>query len=155
MDVRRLEAAEKADCERILRSLPEWFGIEEALVDYVADIASMDTWGAFEGDTMRGFITVRRHFERAGEVHVMGVDEAHHRRGIGKALLRAAEDWLAEQGVRWVQVKTLGPSHPDEGYARTRAFYEAHGYEPLEESESRWPGNPCLQMIKPLPPGHA
>ena len=32
----------------------------------------------------------------------------------------------------------------------SKSEYAALGYEPLEESESRWPGNPCLQMIKHL-----
>ena len=80
----------------------------------------------------------------------MGVRAEQHRRGIGRALLASAEAWLRERGVVWVQVKTLGPSHADAGYARTRAFYQALGYEPLEESETRWPGNPSLQMIKRL-----
>lgn len=152
MEVRQLSRAEKASCEQILRSLPDWFGIEDALVEYAADIRTMDTWGVWADGDLLGFVTVRRHFERAGEIHVMGVRAEHHRRGIGRALLAAAEQWLCEQGVVWLQVKTLGPSREDEGYARTRAFYGALGYEPLEESETRWPGNPSLQMIKRLDP---
>lgn len=47
-----------------------------------------------------------------------------------------------------LQVKTLGARHPDEGYARTRAFYRAVGFLPLEETDDLWPGNPCLIMVK-------
>ena len=53
-------------------------------------------------------------------------------------------------GVRLLQVKTLGPSDPDEGYRRTRRFYQAVGFEPLEELVGLWPGNPCLIMVKVL-----
>lgn len=46
--------------------------------------------------------------------------------------------------------ETLGPSHPDPGYAKTRLFYEAMGFAPLEETHDLRPGNPCLIMIKVL-----
>jgi hypothetical protein len=46
-------------------------------------------------------------------------------------------------------VKTLAASHPDEGYRRTRAFYEAYGFRSLEEFPNLWgPDNPARQMIK-------
>ena len=145
-----MEGGENSACEAILRDLPDWFGIEEALRAYVDDIVTMETLGAWHGEDLLGFVTLKRHFDRAAEIHVMAVRAPHHRRGIGRALLHAAERRLREDGVRWLQLKTLGPSHPDEGYRRTRAFYEALGYEPIEESASRWPGNPSLQMIKAL-----
>jgi hypothetical protein len=52
--------------------------------------------------------------------------------------------------VTLVQVKTLGPSRPDANYARTRLFYEASGFQPLEELHGLWGVNPCLIMIKVL-----
>ncbi len=48
-------------------------------------------------------------------------------------------------------MKTLGPSHPDEGYAATRCFYAALGYLELEELTDLWPGNPTTIMVKSLP----
>ena len=51
-----------------------------------------------------------------------------------------------------MQVKTLGPSHPSERYARTRTFYEALDFIPLEETTSFWGvGNPCLILVRVLP----
>ena len=47
-------------------------------------------------------------------------------------------------------VKTLGPSDPDECYARTRRFYSACGFLPLEEFDDLWPGTACLLMAKSL-----
>jgi hypothetical protein len=50
-----------------------------------------------------------------------------------------------------MSVKTLGPSHPDGGYANTRRFYRACGFLPVEELHGLWgEGNPCLVMVKPL-----
>ncbi|HSK23750.1 MAG TPA: hypothetical protein VK906_11265 [Egicoccus sp.] len=47
----------------------------------------------------------------------------------------------------------LGASRPSQEYAATRAFYEALGYEGIEEfaADTIWPGNPCLMMVKHLP----
>ena len=47
-------------------------------------------------------------------------------------------------------VKTLGPSDPDAGYARTRRFYEPRGFVPLEEPHDLWEDNPCLLLVKRL-----
>jgi hypothetical protein len=52
--------------------------------------------------------------------------------------------------VRYLQVKTLGPSQPDEDYQKTLRFYVALGFTPLEEFRSLWPENPCLLLVKSL-----
>ena len=82
----------------------------------------------------------------------MAVLPEFHRRGIGRALLLHAETMLALDGVEFLQVKTLAASRPDEGYERTRAFYFAYGFRPLEEFQELWDAeNPALQMIKVVP----
>jgi hypothetical protein len=64
-------------------------------------------------------------------------------------MLSHAETILAANGVEFLQVKTLAPSKPDEGYEKTRAFYLAYGFRPLEEFRDLWDAdNPALQMIK-------
>jgi len=66
-------------------------------------------------------------------------------------MLGEAVAWLREQGVEYLQVKTLSASAPDEGYAKTRAFYHAMGFRDLEEFPLLWdPSNPALQLIKRL-----
>ena len=136
-------------CEPILRELPDWFGIEEATAQYVRDIETLPTFLASIGDLDIGFLSIRRHFDTAAEMHVLGILPQYHRRGIGRAMVRHAEQWLAESGVRYLQVKTLSPSRPCEHYERTRQFYLALGFVPLEEFPTLWDErNPCLQMIK-------
>ncbi len=66
---------------------------------------------------------------------------------MGTALLARLEDELRADGVRYLQVKTLGPSQPDEEYAATRAFYEARGFVPIEEFIDFWDDEPML-MVK-------
>jgi GNAT superfamily N-acetyltransferase len=142
-----------AVCEPILRALPKWFGIEEATAQYIRDTDSMPTLLALAGDQVIGFLTLRHHSPYSAEIHVMGIRPTEHRRGAGRALLVRAEQILHNQGVEYLQVKTLSPSDPDEHYARTRRFYEAMGFRPLEEFPNLWgPDNPCLQLVKHLPP---
>jgi GNAT superfamily N-acetyltransferase len=100
-----------------------------------------------------GFLALKLHTEAAAEIYVMGVRPGSHRRGIGTALLEAAEAFLRERGVEYLQAKTLGPSHPDAGYAATRGFYAARGFRPLEELTALWgEENPCLIQVKRLEP---
>jgi GNAT superfamily N-acetyltransferase len=133
-------------CEYVLRELPEWFGIEEATAAYIRDVAELPTFAVRDD----AFLAVKRHTPRAAEVYVMGVRPGHHRGGLGTALLAAAEDYLRGLGVEYLQVKTLGPSHASEEYERTRHFYEARGFVPLEELHELWEHNPCLLMVKRL-----
>jgi GNAT superfamily N-acetyltransferase len=82
----------------------------------------------------------------------MAVLPEHHRQGVGRALLGYAETVLAADGVEFLQVKTLAPSKPHDGYDKTRAFYLAYGFRPLEEFRNLWDAeNPALQMIKVIP----
>ncbi len=139
-------------CEPILRSLPEWFGIEEATEQYVKDTNALPTLLALVDGEVVGFLTIKQHNEYAAEIHVMGIRPDRQRKGVGRALVRRVEQILRERGVEYLQVKTLSPSHPDEGYARTRKFYYAMGFRPLEEFRGLWgEESPCLQMIKYLP----
>jgi GNAT superfamily N-acetyltransferase len=133
----------------VLAALPDWFGIEEAVHQYVRDVAELPTFAVGRD----AFLAVKQHTEAAAEIYVMGVRPESHRRGLGTALLEAAEAFLRERNVEYLQVKTLGPSHPDEGYAATRSFYAARGFRPLEELTAIWgEANPCLIMVKQLAP---
>jgi coenzyme F420-0:L-glutamate ligase/coenzyme F420-1:gamma-L-glutamate ligase len=150
-----VEISEPAERSRladaVLHDLPEWFGIEEVTRQYVEDAATLPTF-AVEPDL--GFLSLKQHTPRAAEVYVMAVRREQHRRGIGRALVRAAERWCRAQGIRYLQVKTLGPSRPDSGYDATRAFYEAVGFVALEELHGLWShDNPALILVKDVGPG--
>lgn len=140
-----------AQCERILRSLPEWFEIEPAIVQYGIDSMRYPTFAAWQGRAMLAFGTVRKHYGSTWELHCLAVHADWLGMGLGTRLLRKAEGWVRAQGGRFLQVKTVGPSHPSREYRGTRAFYAGLGYEPLEEFDSLWgPRCPCLQLIKYL-----
>ena len=144
-----------AACEPVLRGLPDWFGIEAAIVQYAAEIDALPTFLASTAEGVIGFLSLKQHTPYAAEILVLGVKEEAHRQGTGRALVGEAEEWLRAQGVEYLQVKTLGPSHSDQNYAKTRAFYQALGFRPLEELGQIWgEHNPCLILVKRLiPPG--
>jgi len=135
---------------RLLNGLPQWFGIEEANAKYIESARTMPTVLALDAGTVVGALLWRRHFASAAEIHLMAVDRSRHRKGIGTALLNRAEDELRRDGVLYLQVKTLGPSEVDEEYERTRRFYEARGFVPLEEMLGFWEDEPMLLLIKAL-----
>lgn len=139
------------ECEAILRTLPMWFGIEDALQMYVRDSATLPTFGAEEDGSLVGFLSLQEHFPRAWEVHCIAVRANHRGRGIGSHLLAHSEAWLARQGVRFLQIKTVADTSPSREYAETREFYRARGYAPLEVFPTLWnPRNPALQLVKVL-----
>lgn len=134
-------------CDGVLGDLSDWFGFEDVNAAYVRDVAELPTFAI--GDD--AFLALKVHNPRAAELYVIGVRRDRHRQGLGTALLEAAEAYLRARDVEYLQVKTLGPSYPDEGYERTRRFYETRGFVPLEEIHGLWDtDNPCLLMVKRL-----
>lgn len=150
MIIRLCEDADAPVCEAVLRALPEWFGIETAIVQYCRAIKAMDTFVAEVDREVAGFVTLKRHNPCTTEIHLIAVVEAQHRRGIGRRLVGHVEEMLRAEKVEYLQVKTLGPSKPDRRYAGTRRFYTAMGFRPLEETNLWGPENPCLIMVKRL-----
>ncbi len=150
-----------ATVDRLLRSLPQWFGIDSAIAEYVVKAHELPTYLAWPaaGSAVPdrepqpvGVLLAVRHFPESAEIHLMAVEPAMHRRGIGRALVEALVADLIADGVELLQVKTLGPSLPDASYGQTRRFYLRMGFRPLEEIPGLWPGNPCLIMVQALRP---
>lgn len=137
--------------QAILRALPKWFGIEEATQRYINFANENLTFTATINEQVVGFLSIEQHSPQAAEIYAMGVLPEYHRQGIGHALLQATEKYLRDNGVVFLQVKTLSDKHPDVGYAKTRQFYYGVGFVPLEEFPELWgKHNPCLQMIKAI-----
>jgi N-acetylglutamate synthase-like GNAT family acetyltransferase len=135
--------------DRILRALPGWFSVEEAIVEYVADASRLDSYLATVDEETIGVALVDRRFERLAELALLAVDPAWHRRGVGSDLLQRIESDVAADGVSVLQVHTVGPTSHDEGYRQTRAFYTARGFAPLSRRVASWSG-PVLLLVKPL-----
>ncbi|MBC7742510.1 MAG: GNAT family N-acetyltransferase [Bdellovibrionaceae bacterium] len=137
-------------CEKILRSLPLWFGIESAILDYIQDVQRMETWVAFESEAI-GFISLNKHNKYTAEIHVVGLLPEYHRQRVGSDLVKVAEKSLRSQDFKYLTVKTLSEARADENYEKTRKFYLKSGFVPIEEFKTLWgEHNPCLMLIKDL-----
>jgi GNAT superfamily N-acetyltransferase len=153
LEIRMQEEGAGSVSAEILAALPKWFGLPDSVEDYVAGADTLPTVVATLGGSDTGILTLRVHSPYAAEIVVMGVRPEYHRAGIGRALLGAAETWLAARDIEFLQVKTLSPRHPDPRYVATRAFYFGCDFRPLEELPELWgTDQPALQMIKAVPP---
>ncbi|MFM9959351.1 MAG: GNAT family N-acetyltransferase [Phycisphaerales bacterium] len=153
-ELRPLAPGQSSLCEAVLRDIPEWFGIEESLLNYVRDAERLATWIVWArgddggGEDAVGFMSLTHHYEHSAEIHCMAVKRAWHGRGVGRLLVRHAEAWCRGLGVEYLQVKTQGPSRPCPEYAGTTAFYERMGFRRLEEMKTLWGVVPALVLVK-------
>jgi GNAT superfamily N-acetyltransferase len=151
MKIRMADFAVTAECERILRTLPQWFGDEASLLDYAKATASHPTFVAEAVGGINGFLTLRRHFPEAWEIHCIAVEASLRNQSIGSGLLEHAEGWLKQKSARFLQVKTLAATHDSPAYAETREFYSKAGFVPIEVHPLLWaPHLPVLQLVKVL-----
>ncbi len=153
MQIRWIESPVQKEeiSSRILGLLPEWFGIPESTAEYIRESQHMPFLALMDAEEPIGFLALKRTSEAAAEIYVMGIAPAYHRLGGGRMLVEASAGWCKEHALAFLQVKTLDASHPDPCYRRTRAFYKAMGFRPLECLPSLWgEENPCLIMIRTI-----
>jgi GNAT superfamily N-acetyltransferase len=151
--LRKYSAGDAPACRALMAGLANWFGIPTATEAYLADLPRLPTWVATLGDQQEvaGFVSLTAPQPRAFEVHVLAVALERQGRGVGRALMNLVERWSAAQGARFLQVRTLGPSHADPYYRKTRGFYLHLGYEPLFETDKlSGGGDPTLVLVKAL-----
>lgn len=142
-------------CEAILRQLPSWFGIESAIVEYVARVEALPMFVVEQGDRCVGFVSLLPQTSATLEIYVMGVVPDQHRRGVGRALVAASIGYAAGAGYSLLSVKTLDESRASPEYERTRRFYTSMGFLPVEVFPSLWgEANPCLLSVRAVSVEH-
>ncbi|MDC0980394.1 hypothetical protein OAQ84_01525 [Bdellovibrionales bacterium] len=72
MNFEYLEQGDSAVTEKILRSLPDWFGIEESTMAYIEKSKELPMVVAYEDEIPVGFISVKQHSPYTSELYVMG-----------------------------------------------------------------------------------
>jgi ribosomal protein S18 acetylase RimI-like enzyme len=155
MDVAIAEEKDPKERRRVIAGLtarlPEWFGRPEANRHYAEQAEILEAWGARLDGQAVGLLLLKRHSAASAEIYWLGVDPQHHRRGIGRGLIRAVEDRLKQEAVRFLFVMTVHPEDPYEPYRRTRAFYEAIGFAlALGVARSEPTANPLAYYLKLL-----
>ncbi len=155
MDYHISEVADRGEkraiTDHVLRSLPDWFGIEDAIVEYVQKSQDLTFWAAYADTRPVGFLSLLRHNGYTAEIYCMGILKEFHHRGLGTRLVQACEEHCHDNGLEFLTVKTLDESRPDDSYAKTRQFYMALGFRPLEVFPTLWgEDNPCLFLAKTI-----
>ena len=151
MHLNYLEKGDPKICEEILRALPNWFGIEESTLAYIKKSPELPMLIAYDGETATGFIQLLNHNKFTSEIYVMGVKKEYHRKGIGSALIKEAENFLKRKGFEYLQVKTVSDERVCDFYKETRKFYRAYGFRDVEVFPTLWDSfNPCLLLIKSI-----
>jgi ribosomal protein S18 acetylase RimI-like enzyme len=136
---------------QILRKLPEWFGNEKAIQEYVNTVHKYPFWAAFDGDICIGLFSGKIHYKRTGDIYVCGIDPNYHRNGIGTLLYKELERYCINNNCEYIIVKTLSELAQYEYYLKTKRFYEKIGFKELITLTEMWDeNNPCLIMIKNL-----
>ena len=54
--------AKERICRDVLESLPDWFGIPEAIDSFCREVRGLRMWVVNSGQDVAGFVTVRQHF---------------------------------------------------------------------------------------------
>ena len=83
------------------------------------------TWVAHEGDEIAGFLVAQKLSREVLHVITIDVKEAWRRRGVGNALMDAAEAWARAQRLKFASLETA------ENNTAAQAFYRRRGYQKL------------------------
>ena len=104
-----------------------WRVSQEKSVRDTCASADMKTWVAIEAGAVAGFVVVRFHEGKLGEIYMIAVDPDYQRRGIAMTLTDFAVQHMKEAGMEIAMVETGG----DPGHAPARAAYEKAGFRVL------------------------
>ena len=154
LSVRQAKLDDVEQCVDILAKLPDYFTADTH--DQLRQSFPLHSaWVAATDDRILGFVLAERRYPSAAEITFAAVARAHRGTGIGTAIVNAALQALAHDGVRVVEVKTLDASAGYEPYVATRAFWEARGFcqvDCIDPLPGWQPGNPSAVYVAALGP---
>ncbi len=151
MNVKLIDNVEEKEsiARKILRDLPEWFGIEESTLEYIENVRRYPFVVAYDKDTPVGFYSVREENSDVLDMYVLGVLKKYHNRGVGTKLQSFVEDYARRKEYRFLMVLTLAEKVQNEEYLLTRKFYLKQGFIDFYQNDDIFDkNNPCQIMIK-------
>ena len=139
MEIRQLtDSLEKQNVTRlVLEALPDWFGIQEAREEYIAESANKVFFCAYDEDRPIGFLCLKETGKDTVEIYGMGFLRD------GRELFHRAKQAAGEKGYSFIQVKTVQMGKYEE-YDKTNRFYCSLGFKEFEVFPTLWDEwNPC------------
>lgn len=101
---------------------------KEELAAYIAH-RSARTWVAEDEGSIVGFVVATREPARIGHIITIDVVEDSRRRGAGRGLMNAAENWARKAKLVMTYLETAEDNHV------AQAFYEKRGYRKVDKVE--------------------
>lgn len=134
-------------CEKILRQLPEWFGIEASTLEYINNVLDKEMVIIKSDEEIIGFLSLDTLEKSTSEIYVMGINPNYHRLGLGRKLINYAIKSCRLSDKKLLLVKTLSDSVDNKEYFISRSFYSSCGFVKVHEDLNIWgESNPCLIM---------
>lgn len=101
------------------------------------------TWLADEKGEIIGFLIAHRRSHLVGHIVTIDVVGQWRRRGVGKVLMDAAEEWARQQGLQAIALETA------EDNLAAQRFYAGRGYKKREKLDGYYAdGTAAWVMIK-------
>ncbi|MEV6489774.1 GNAT family N-acetyltransferase [Actinoplanes sp. NPDC051633] len=111
------------DADAVRRAVVGW--VEASLAN--ADAEDQAVFVAEVGGDVVGLVTVAERMHFTGEIDAyvgeLVVKCTHERRGVGRLMMNAAEEWARRRGLRYLTLETGAANRP------ARAFYDRCGYQ--------------------------
>ena len=146
----RIKKTNKVDeAHAIAIASPDYF-VKECWSEIKRDLEKASFFGAFEGDEMIGFISYAEVAKGVTEIKWLAVKKEFRGQGIGSRLINETLKIIPKK-YKLCKVRTLAETREDEGYSKTRKFYEKLGFYSIEiiDPYPYWsPGDPCQIYIK-------
>lgn len=124
--------------QEVLKDLPEWFGIDEATVQYIEQVKKYPFFAVYKRDEIVGFYSLREENKDTLDMFVLGIKKKYHHQGIGTMLHNYVLEYARAQKYKYLMVLTLSKEHKDTNYKVTRAFYHKLGFVDLYQSDKIW-----------------
>jgi ribosomal protein S18 acetylase RimI-like enzyme len=158
--IRPLVAADRSGVFRILENAgnftPEEVGTALELIDEWLELGEHSGYLTYvldsqseEGSEVLGYVCFGPTplTESTYDLYWIAVDKSKHRGGVGKRLMKFAEEEIARRGGRMLLVETSS----QETYGGTIQFYEKTGYELVGKIKEYYkPGDDKLIFVKKL-----
>ena len=152
--IRSLTVQDAPACDRVIATLPYFFGQPAGIEECAAAVRSQRGLVADQDGDVIGFLTLRYPFPASPEISWMAVRRDRRRSGVGHALVSRAVELCAAEGAELMSVLTLGESVPEpgvtDGYAGTRLFYRRMGFASVMECQPAGWSSPALLLVRPL-----